>query len=50
MQGLPEVPPELLKFSGCSAVDIFAEKLSVPPALLLDMRVSEVAAVCPEPS
>lgn len=37
-----------LNLSRCSAVDTFAEKLSVQPALLLDIRASEAAAVCPE--
>lgn len=37
-----------LNLSGCSAVDMFAEKLSVQPALLLDIGSTEAAAVCPE--
>lgn len=37
-----------LNLSGCSAVDIFAELLSVQPVLLLDIRAIEAAAVWPE--
>lgn len=39
-----------LNHSGSCAVGMFAEKLSVQPALWLDSRASEAAAVCPEPS